>query len=211
MCAWPSASARTKNWGTEILTDADQETQLDILHSYFNDSLNASTGHGHTGSTSDGPKINLTTGVQNVLPLANGGTGQSSLTAFLNLIYPVGSVYANMTVSTNPATLLGFGTWTALGGFIAGYDGTTEFATSLQTGGAKTVTLTAAQSGIAAHSHPVTIYTGGLNAGGIPTGLGNNGAASGTGNTNNSTPADASQAHQNLPPYTVGYVWYRTA
>lgn len=57
--AWPSASSRTKNWGTEILTDSDLETQLDLLHSYFNDSLNATTGHGHTGGTSDGPKLSI--------------------------------------------------------------------------------------------------------------------------------------------------------
>lgn len=75
--SWPSASARTKNWGTEILTDADQEAQLDLLHTYNNDQLNPSTGHGHTGGTSDGPKITLTAGagVQGILPVANGGTG----------------------------------------------------------------------------------------------------------------------------------------
>ena len=32
-----------------------------------------------------------------------------------SLIYPIGSVYINATVATNPATLLGFGTWTAFG------------------------------------------------------------------------------------------------
>lgn len=57
--AWPSSSSRTKNWSTEILTDADLESQFDILHTYFNDSLNASTGHGHTGGTADGPKLNI--------------------------------------------------------------------------------------------------------------------------------------------------------
>ena len=61
--AWPSSSARTKNWGTEILTDADLEAQLDLLHSYFNDSLNATTGHDHSGGTAEGPKISAATGL----------------------------------------------------------------------------------------------------------------------------------------------------
>lgn len=61
--SWPSPSARTKNWGTEILTDADQEGQLDILHNYLNDSLNGASGHGHTGGTADGRKIDLATSV----------------------------------------------------------------------------------------------------------------------------------------------------
>lgn len=34
----------------------------------------------------------------------------------LSLVYPVGSIYINATSSTNPATLLGFGTWAAFGG-----------------------------------------------------------------------------------------------
>lgn len=56
-CAWPTTSSRTKNWGNEVLTDTDLENELDILHTYFNDSLNSSTGHKHQGTTNDGPKI----------------------------------------------------------------------------------------------------------------------------------------------------------
>jgi len=61
--AWPSLSARSKDWGTEVLTDADLEAQLDLLHTYFNDSLHASTGHDHSGTTNDGPKIPLNSGL----------------------------------------------------------------------------------------------------------------------------------------------------
>lgn len=57
--AWPSVSARSKDWGAEVLTDADLEAQLDLLHNYENDSLNSSTGHDHDGTTSNGPKIPL--------------------------------------------------------------------------------------------------------------------------------------------------------
>jgi hypothetical protein len=74
----------------------------------------------------------------------------------LSSIYPVGSVYINATSSTNPATLLGFGTWSAFGAgrVMVGLDSTdTDFDTAEETGGAKTVTLTSAQSGTTAHSH----------------------------------------------------------
>lgn len=57
--AFPSDSARTKNWNTEILTDADLEGQLDILHAYFVASLNSTTGHSHDGTSNQGPKINI--------------------------------------------------------------------------------------------------------------------------------------------------------
>lgn len=50
---------------------------------------------------------------------AGNSTTAIATTAFVQaaiaLLYPVGSIYTNATNSTNPATLLGFGTWTAFG------------------------------------------------------------------------------------------------
>jgi len=69
--------------------------------------------------------------------------------------WPIGSVFISV-VSTNPATLLGFGTWSAFGAgrVMVGLDsGDTDFDTVEETGGAKTVTLTAAQSGLPQHTH----------------------------------------------------------
>ena len=42
-------------------------------------------------------------------------TIDAALYAIRNALYPVGSLYFNANVATNPATLLGFGTWTAFG------------------------------------------------------------------------------------------------
>jgi microcystin-dependent protein len=67
--------------------------------------------------------------------------------------FPVGAVFLSV-VSTNPATLLGYGTWSAFGAgrMLVGLDsGQTEFDTVEETGGAKTVTLTEAQ--IPSHTH----------------------------------------------------------
>lgn len=202
MCAWPSASARTKNWGTEILTDADQEAQLDLLHTYFNDSLNASTGHGHTGTASDGPKISLTDGVQDTLPAANGGTGVTSLASLYALIYPIGTVLT-FGVSTNPNTLFGFGTWTAIAGrVIVGIDaGQTEFDTLDETGGAKTHTLDTTEIPAHTHSLPLNGAFGGGGGGDQP--------LTGSGVSTGSTGGGG--AHNNLQPYIVKYVWQRTA
>lgn len=58
-CAWPTDSTRTKNWGTETLTDSDLEGQFDIIHTWLNDAFNASTGHDHDGTTNNGPKLPL--------------------------------------------------------------------------------------------------------------------------------------------------------
>lgn len=76
-------------------------------------------------------------------------------------VYPVGATYIS-TNSTNPATLFGFGTWERIEGkFLLGAtDGGTGSGASYiagATGGAATVTLTAAQSGLPAHNHGTTI------------------------------------------------------
>jgi microcystin-dependent protein len=67
--------------------------------------------------------------------------------------FPVGSIFVAV-VSTNPATLLGYGTWSAFGTgrTLVGIDsGQAEFDTVEETGGAKTHTLVTGE--IPSHDH----------------------------------------------------------
>lgn len=151
--------------------------------------------------------------------------------AVLSSIYPVGSVYTNATNSTNPGTLLGFGTWVAFGeGRVpVGKASSGTFGTIGATGGAETVTLTANQSGLRQHDHGIydpghyhqqnVATTGGAGTGisGTSNIVGNTGSTQdtstyGTGITiNNQGPWNAAEAHNNLQPYVVVYMWRRTA
>lgn len=86
-------------------------------------------------------------------------TARDSLSHVLELVYPIGSVYINASDSTNPATLLGFGTWERVGTGRVMIDANSTYAAG-STGGSAThthttgdCTLTAAQSGVPAHSH----------------------------------------------------------
>ena len=135
-----------------------------------------------------------------------GGELQINGTNVLEKVYPVGSIYINASVSTNPATLLGFGTWTAFGAgrVMVGLDSTdTDFDSAEETGGAKTHTLTVNQ--IPAHTHTLDTSdqpagTGSLEvAGGSPVG------------TKLTQSTGGGQAHNNLQPYIVVYMWKRTA
>jgi len=84
-----------------------------------------------------------------------------TVTEILKKVYPIGSIYISVT-STNPATVFGFGTWSAFGAgkTIVGLDsGNTAFDTVEETGGAETVTLTSAQSGLPAHTHTQNAHT----------------------------------------------------
>ena len=131
--------------------------------------------------------------------------------------FPVGSVFISV-VATNPASLLGYGTWSAFaaGRVLVGLDsGDTDFDTVEETGGAKTHTLTSAEMPSHthtqdAHLHSASVLTGtgldiSVGASTIPV-AGNTGS---TVATNQNTGGGG--AHANLQPYLVTYMWKRTA
>jgi len=138
----------------------------------------------------------------------------AAITATKAALFPVGSIYA-ATVSTNPATLLGFGTWTAYaaGRVMVGKAAAGTFATGGATGGEETHLLTGAESGTSVHTHTLTNGTNVMRAvTGSRTQIGTGSNASyDTLSVANSTAADASSAHNNLQPYIVTYLWERTA
>ncbi len=161
------------------------------------------------GQTIDGkPELVYTDEDDNDIQLTSGGKLHSAVDglsaglkqAIFNYMYPVGKVIT-LGVSTNPNTLYGFGTWTAIAGkVIVGIDATqTEFDTLNETGGAKTVDIS--------HTHTVT---GQLDA----SPGGNAGVAEG-GNYDNTlagtTSSSGSATTSVLQPYQIKYIWERTA
>ena len=142
-------------------------------------------------------------------------------------LYPVGSYYFNGAVTTNPATLLGFGTWTAVAGKgLMGYNASeTEFDTNGKTGGAKTHSIANANlprydGVITAHgSGSATVLAGvagtGLTAGASRTSYRSGGADIGGATSIDSVSLNIGQvtptAISNLQPYEVAAIWRRTA
>ena len=141
-------------------------------------------------------------------------TKKCTIASLFGLLYPVGSLYTS-TLSTNPGTLLGVGTWTAYatGQVLVGKAAAGTFNTAGATGGAETVTLTAAQSGVPAHTHVETVGNGSAGATLMVPQVYYNSTNAFVSNesTSANTAADASQSHTNLQPYIVVYIWQRTA
>lgn len=156
-------------------------------------------------------------------------------TSIFDLIYPVGSIYMSVN-STNPGTLMAGTTWQRITGrfLLAATDGGSSGASQApgNTGGAATVTLTAAQSGLPSHTHGIGSGQAFIRYNQTATGQGvqERSVASGaSGNYKapvvNSSSVDfsyvsttgseggdnASSAHNNMPPYLAVYVWKRTA
>lgn len=172
-------------------------------------------------------------------PTASVGTNTTQLAttalvfAAMQALYPIGSVYSNVSDSTNPSTLFGFGTWVAIAGrVVVGFDGSdTSFDTVGETGGSKDAI-------VVTHTHSVTdaghYHSSGygssasspaprfgsvsdLDAARVDHSASNTtttttGAKTSTvttGVTVDSTGSSGTNA--NLQPYVVAYVWKRTA
>lgn len=126
---------------------------------------------------------------------------------------PVGSIYINADDDTNPGTLLGYGTWTAFGTgrVLVGLDsGDTDFDTAEETGGEKEVTLTDSQMPSHHHNVPSHISDSGNGVAAHTRGNVTSGDVSGH-SSGNTDVKGSDEAHNNLQPYIVVYMWKRTA
>lgn len=164
-----------------------------------------------------------TADITGTLPIANGGTGVTTLTALGNLFYPVGSIYSS-TVSTNPGTLLGFGTWTQFGAgrMMMGAGG--SYAAGSTGGSADAITVshthTFTGDALGTHAHTIPYGTGAFGGGGsqsLEYGSSRPGYPLSTTSVSAGTPSGtisttgSSGTNANLPPYVVVYMWQRTA
>jgi len=142
---------------------------------------------------------------------------------FVDLMYPVGAIYAS-TVSTSPATLFG-GTWVALsdkqtlvqaGTYVAGSTGGNSTAVNVSHTHGDNFTIDAA----GAHTHTIDVDT--TSGGSTPVPAGGSGSLDLTQTTSSNgshnhgisgavSAAGVSGANANMPPYLAVYMWKRTA
>jgi hypothetical protein len=171
------------------------------------------------------------------VPVSKGGTAVSSISGFISsfgpaiaaAMYPVGSIYTNASVATNPAALFGFGTWSAFGagrvpvgvgsGFNAGgTGGSTDAVIVSHTHNAVVVDPAHSHLPAAGMTFVTTSFSGDgsfdssrvvgpdeKNPNYGPT------ATSTTGITVSNSSVGVSGTNANLQPYIVVYMWLRTA
>jgi hypothetical protein len=143
--------------------------------------------------------------------------------AALAAIYPVGSIYTNATSSTNPGTLLGFGTWVAFGAgrVMVGFNASDPlFDAAEETGGSKDAIVVSHTHSVTdpGHSHSTALYYRPHSASGTAQQYAQNTTGFGSQiSTNSNTTsisidsAGSSGTNANLQPYITVYMWKRTA
>ena len=212
--------------GTEVTATAAELNYVDGVTSAIQDQIDAK-------APIDSPDLEGTP----TAPTADLGTNttQIATTAFvLQTLYPVGSIYINASVDTNPATLFGFGTWVEFGAgrVMIGQSASDElFDTLEETGGSKDAVVVAHTHSISDPGHQHETLHGGSSGTSRPSGWtavssnigpGSFGGgtdddgwstslskASTTGISANSTGVSGTNA--NLQPYVVVKMWKRTA
>jgi hypothetical protein len=216
----PSGNAAKIVKGTEIDTEFNNiavavATKADLASPGFSGSPTAPTQSSSDSST----KLATTAFVASVI-----ATGIAAA-------YPVGSIYINASVSTNPATLLGFGTWTAFGAgkVLIGLDSSDAlFSTAGNSSGSKDAVVAShthsASVSDPGHSHTQQVYSGAnINVGSTTNFYGLSGVNPASGTSAQSTLSNTtgisvtnsttgvSPTNANLQPYIVVYMWRRTA
>jgi hypothetical protein len=200
--------------GTEINTEFNNiavavATKADLLSPTFTGTPEAPTASAGDNSTQ----------------IATTAYADAAIAAAKQALYPVGSIYINAGVTTNPATLLGFGTWTAFGAgrVMVGLNGADPLFDALEeTGGSKDATLVShshtATSTVSdpghKHTYPRTIQSAfGATVGAADGGSTEDTSTATTGISVSTSVAStgSSATNANLQPYITVAMWKRTA
>lgn len=178
----------------------------------------------------------LPTGTTAVTQSFGNSTTALATTAFvqaaLAALYPIGSIYTNATSSTNPGTLLGFGTWTAFGAgrVMVGFNASNAlFDTAEETGGSADA-ITVSHTHTASVTDPGHTHTLNLRGGAsgnsdhdidsnllaprvrnVQSSADNPSNSATTGISVGISTTGSSGTNANYQPYITVYMWKRTA
>tara|TARA_R110001632_G_scaffold24747_4_gene68662 strand:- start:4941 stop:5651 length:711 start_codon:yes stop_codon:yes gene_type:complete len=194
-------------------------TKADLSSPTLTGTPAAPTASAATNSTQIGTTAYVTAAITAALAVAE--TARRAL-------FPVGTIYTQAAVATNPATLLGFGTWTAFGTgrVLIGLDASNTLMDSVEeTGGSADSPSIGANTGatalsiaqMPAHTHSFSAY-GSNGTDGVESANKNDNftntettTSTGSGATHTHTQTSGTTTNANYQPFITVYMWKRTA
>jgi len=199
--SWSGKDALADSDAGKVISGADFNTEFTAVQTAVNTKADLA------GSASQSfAAVTASAGTDTTQVATTAFVGAALTAATINaLVYPVGSIYFNAEVATNPATLLGFGTWAAYGGgrVMVGVHSSGTFDGLNETGGTETHTLSTSEMPAHTHTYGKSTTSENMSIHDI-TGL--RGAA-----TTNTSSTGGGAAHNNIQPYITVYMWKRTA
>ena len=221
--SWSGKDALADSDANKVISGADFNTEFTTVQTALNSKADIAsetlTGTPIAPTASAGTD---TTQIATTAFVTAANTAQTQVTAAIinALVYPVGSIYFNMAVATNPATLLGMGTWVAYatGEVLVGKESSGTFDTLNESLGSETHALSIAE--LPAHGHPYRLSPSSTPSSGSSEGFMTSSSDSTVGPHNSTTSgtsgdqigaAGSGTAHSNLQPSVTVYMWKRTA
>jgi len=225
---WSGKDALSDSDAAKVISGSDFNTEFTTIRTAVNSKADTNGDSGEDFAINNGTVAGTltVTGVPTIPTAAQGtNTTQAASTAFVTtavaaldaaainaIVYPVGSIYTNIAVATNPASLLGMGTWVAFGEgrVMVGKASSGTFDTLGATGGSETDSHTLTTSEIPSHTHTIQ-QVNTTNAGSYSGVVGSSGKDPQGTVTSNSTGGGGAHTHDIVQPYIVVYMWKRTA
>jgi len=220
--SWSGKDALADSDANKVISGADFNTEFSAVRTAVNTKADINGNASEAFSATTANAGTNTTQVASTAFVTAANLAQTQITAAVinALVYPVGSIYFNMAVATNPATLLGMGTWVAYGAgrVLVGKAASGTFDTLDENLGFETHALSIAE--LPAHGHPFRVSpasSGGSGAtGGFKTGDSSSSYNAYTGSVSDTAGQQiggtgSGTAHSNLQPSVTVYMWKRTA
>ena len=210
--AWSGKDALADSSAAKVISGADFHTEFTAVETAVNTKADI---NGDASEAFSCTTANVGTNTTQVATTAF--VGAAFLAATVNaLVYPVGSIYFNAEVATNPATLLGFGTWAEYGAgrVMVGKASSGTFDTLNETMGAETDAHTLSTAEMPSHTHTIHDTDHSRTPDSTDSTADEYGQYGSTSGTSAATGGGGGHTHGSTPtlqPSKTLYIWKRTA
>ena len=224
--SWSGKDALADSDAGKVISGADFNTEFTAVQTAVNTKADLAGSASQAFAAVTASAGTNTTQVATTAFVKTANDAQTQVTAAIinALVYPVGSIYFNMAVATNPATLLGMGTWVAYGAgrVLVGKAASGTFDTLNEELGSETDSHALSIAELPAHGHPYSVTTSSTPTSGSSGSLMTSSSGSTVGPNNGTTAASAgsqigaagsgsAHSHDILQPSVTVYMWKRTA